>query len=178
MVIYMKISITDKFLWEIYNVMHEAGEILDFTLNPRAVKFMPGPNNPIFKKYRKEKGAKEFSKLIYYLKTRNYIKVKNLESKKGIMLTKEGINKALKASFIIEGKQKRKDGRWIMVIFDIPEKWRKSRNLLRSILRNLGYKLFQQSVWITPYDVSEKTDRAMQMYNLDEFVKIFLIEEL
>lgn len=174
----MNVSITDKFLWEIYNMMHEAGEIMDFALNPRAIKFMPGHKNPIFAKYRKEKGAREFAKLIYYLKTRNYIKVKSLENKKGIMLTKEGIDKALKASFIIEGKEKRKDGKWTMLIFDVPEKYRKSRNLLRSILHNLGYKLFQQSVWITPYDVSEKTERLLQMYRLDVFVKIFLIEEI
>ena len=65
-----------------------------------------------------------------------------------------------------------------MIIFDVPEKHRKSRNLLRSILSNLGYKLFQQSVWITPYDVSEKSETLLQMYSLDKYVKIFLIEEI
>lgn len=176
----MKVPITDTFLWEMYNIMHEGGEIIDFILNPHPGKWnrLSGGQNPVFAKYRKEKGAKEFAKLIYYLKSKNYIKVKNLENKKGIILTKEGISKALKASFIIEGKQKRKDGKWTMLIFDVPEKYRKSRNLLRSILRNLDYKLFQQSVWVTPYDVSEKTERALQIYHLDEFVKIFLIEEL
>ena len=84
----------------------------------------------------------------------------------------------MKASFIIEGKKKRDDGKWAMLIFDVPEKYRKSRDLLRSVLHNLGYKMFQQSVWITPYDVSDKTEKLLQMYNLDEFVKIFLIEEI
>ena len=95
-----------------------------------------------------------------------------------IILTKEGLSKALKASFEMEGKQKRKDGKWVMITFDVPEKWRKSRDLLRSILHNLGFKLFQQSVWVCPYDVSEKLETLLQMYNLDEFVKIFLIEEI
>lgn len=120
----------------------------------------------------------EFNKLIYYLKRKNYIKVKNLEGNKALILTKEGLDRALRASFLAEGRIKRKDRKWIMVIFDVPEKKKLSRELLRSILQNLGYKLYQQSVWVTPYDVSQKTENLLQMYNLDQFVKIFLIEQL
>ena len=65
-----------------------------------------------------------------------------------------------------------------MLIFDMPSKNRKKRDLMRSILINLGYKMFQQSVWITPYDVSEKTEKLLQLYSLDNYVKILLIEEI
>ena len=74
--------------------------------------------------------------------------------------------------------EKRKDGKWIMLIFDVPEKNKKSRELLRRILYNLKYKMFQKSVWINPYDVSDRTEDVLQEYSLDEFVKIFLIEEI
>ncbi len=175
----MKLSVTDKFLWDVYSVLNKAGNVIDFvTKQPTMANYSPGIKNPIFDKYKQDKNKAKFSKLIYRLKINNYIKVKSLENKQAIMLTKEGLSKALKASFIIEEKKKRKDGKWTMLIFDVPEKYRKSRNLLRSILRNLGYKIFQQSVWITPYNVSEKTEKLLQIYNLDEFVKIFLVEEL
>jgi CRISPR-associated endonuclease Cas2 len=65
-----------------------------------------------------------------------------------------------------------------MLIFDLPKKYNKSRDLLRSILRNLGYKLLQQSVWVTPYDVSEETEKLLENHSLETFVKIFLIEEI
>ena len=42
----------------------------------------------------------------------------------------------------------------------------------------LEYKMFQQSVWISPFDISDKTEKLLQMYALDKYVKIFLIEEL
>ena len=172
----MKLPISDKFLWDLYVMMDKTGDILRFiTKPPTMANYLPGPKNPIFDKYRKNKNRDTFSKFIYRLKSNNYIKVKNLEGKQAIILTKEGLNKALKASFIMEGKKKRKDGKWIMLIFDVPEKYRKSRDLLRSILRNLGYKLFQQSVWVTPYDVSEKTEKLFQMYSLHKYLKIFLI---
>jgi hypothetical protein len=175
----MKLPITDQFLWDVYSLINKTGDVFDFvTKPPTMANWLPGPRNPVFKKYRSDKNKAKFAKLIYYLKTRNYIKVKNLEGKKAIILTKEGLGRTLKASFKIEKKKKRKDGRWIMLIFDMPEKRRKSRDLLRSILFNLGYKMFQQSVWITPYDVSDKTESLLQFYSLDKYVKIFLIEEI
>ena len=96
------------------------------------------------------------------------------------MLTKKGFDKAVRAQFDLENDsmEKRKDGKWVMLIFDVPEKYRKSRELLRGILYKLKYKMFQQSVWISPYDVSERTEGLLQEYSLDEFVKIFLIEEI
>jgi DNA-binding transcriptional regulator PaaX len=138
---------------------------------------LPGEKNPIFERYRKEKGMREFNKLIYYLKVKGYIKVKNLENKRGIILTKDGINRAIKASFKLD-KKRRSDGKWVMLIFDIPEKYRRSRSILRGALRSLGYKIYQQSVWISPYDVSERTEQFLQSHDLEKYVRIFLIEEI
>lgn len=176
----MKNSVTDKFLWDAYNFLEKTGNVFGPLLRPYPTmgNFLPGVENPIFKKYRNEKDRKKFSKLIYYLKRKGYIKSKNLENKQAIILTKEGISKALKASFRLEGRNKRKDGKWIMITFDIPQKRKKERALLGSILHNLGYKMFQQSVWISPYDISDKTEKLVQMHNLDDYVKIFLIEEI
>jgi DNA-binding transcriptional regulator PaaX len=105
-------------------------------------------------------------------------KIKSLENKRAIILTKEGISKALMASFTIEGAKKRMDGKWVMLMFDIPVTNKKARSLLKSILINLGYKLFQQSVWISPYDISEKTEKLLQFHSLDGYVKTFLIEKV
>jgi hypothetical protein len=176
----MKIPITDKFLWDVYKLASEAHDLYKeiFITDLRIKSLLSGPENPLFKKYRKERGIKNFAKLIYYLKKKGYIKIENLQGKQGMILTKNGIGKALKASFQIEGKKKRPDGKWVMVIFDVPINRRKSRDLLREILINLGYKLLQQSVWVSPYNVSSKTEELLQFYLLDNFVKIFLIEEI
>ncbi|MEK7124113.1 MAG: CRISPR-associated endonuclease Cas2 [Patescibacteria group bacterium] len=176
-----KLPITDQFLLDlVFPFLNAADNIVDFLLSSRyrQVRIVMGNGNPIIRKYKKDKNRQKFNQLIYHLKKNNYIKVKNLESKKAIIITKEGLDKVLKASFKSEKKNKRKDGKWVMIIFDIPQKHHKARSLLRSILQNLGYKIFQQSVWVTPYDVSEKTEKLLQSYSLDEYVKIFLIEEL
>lgn len=175
-------KLTDQFLWDIYNYLEKIRDGTKFVLRRRQTLYdvLPGPKNPIFDKYQKEANKRQFNNLVYFLKKNNYIKVKNLQGKKAIIITKKGKDKALKSRFKFESinLQKRKDGKWIMIIFDIPKKHNKSRNLLRSILQNLGYKMFQQSVWITPYNVSQKTEKLLQFYSLDNYIRIFLIEKI
>ncbi len=176
----MKLRVTDQFLWDLYKFLEKADNVIDFVLSNKYKQksILMGDVDPIIGKYQREMGRREFNNFIYYLKRKNYIKAKNLENKKGFIITKYGLSKALKASFIENKNNKRKDKKWIMLIFDMPSKNRKKRDLMRSILINLGYKMFQQSVWITPYDVSEKTEKLLQLYSLDNYVKILLIEEI
>ncbi len=176
----MKVPISDQFLWELYNILQSAGEVADFIFSSpyKKGRILTGGQNPVFRKYRRDMGAQKFNKLVYYLKTKNYITVKSLEGKEGVLLSKKGISKALKASFTVDPKKKREDGKWIMLTFDIPQQHKKARMLLRSIISNLGYKMFQQSIWICPYDVSNETEKLLQMHGLDRYVKIFLIEKL
>ncbi len=43
------------------------------------------------------------------------------------------------------------DGKWRLVIYDVPEKNRGSRNQFRRKLQEIGFRLLQTSVWIYPY---------------------------
>ena len=92
-----KLPFTDKFLWDLYKVLEKAGSVSDFVLSSKYKKasIIKGSQNPIFDKYRKDMGRKEFNKLVYYLKTRNYIKAHNLKTRQALIITKEGISKAL-----------------------------------------------------------------------------------
>lgn len=47
------------------------------------------------------------------------------------------------------------DGRWRIVMFDIEEKYRRSRNAIRRALQSLGMYRLQDSVWVHPYDCEE-----------------------
>jgi len=176
----MKIPITDTFLGEILNAASKTEDALRLLIHqPKSLGQICLPvDSPIYQKYYKVLHPQKFSRLLYHLKKNNYIKAANLKNKKAIVLTRKGLSKAFKASFRLGDNVKRKDGKWITVIFDIPQKHNKARGLLRSVLENLGYKMFQQSVWVTPYDVAEKTENLLQHYSLDNYVKTFLIEKL
>ena len=51
--------------------------------------------------------------------------------------------------------KKRWNGRWRVVIFDVPEKRRKTRDRLREIMERTGFVRLQDSVWVFPYDCED-----------------------
>ena len=52
-------------------------------------------------------------------------------------------------------KPRKWDGRWRMLIFDIPEHRRSTRDKVRATLSSIGFIKVQQSVWIYPYDCGD-----------------------
>lgn len=56
---------------------------------------------------------------------------------------------------IRDGKKRRWDKRWRVIIFDIPERQRKVRDRLRITMRELGFARLQDSVWVYPYDCED-----------------------
>jgi phenylacetic acid degradation operon negative regulatory protein len=94
------------------------------------------------------------------------------------MLTAKGVEKVLCIKTKIEGRKKRKDRKWQMIIFDIPEKIRGRRDCFRDGLKRLGYERLQQSIWICPYDVFKETKELIKYFKLEPFVKLLLTEEI
>ena len=176
----MKVKVTDQFLWDVLRAASSAEDCLRWLIHPpRSLSDLAlSADDPVYQKYYKKLHPRAFANLIYYLKRNNFIKAKNLEGKKGIAITNKGLSKALQAGFQFQDNKKRDDGKWIMLIFDVPKHREKARRLLRSILENLGYKLLQHSVWVCPFDVLDQTERLLQRHSLDTYIRIFLIEEL
>jgi len=174
----IKLPFSDKLLWDLYSLVESADKAFDL-FAPRTIKQAFFPEfYQLQRKYQREITRQQFNRLIYYLKRKGYIKIKNLEEKQGVLFTKKGAEKILKLKFKQKEKKRRPDGKWQMIIFDIPEKKRYLRDLLREHLVFLGYKLFQQSVWVCPYDTFEETKEFLRRYSLDRYVKLFLIEEI
>ncbi|PIS21435.1 hypothetical protein COT51_02810 [candidate division WWE3 bacterium CG08_land_8_20_14_0_20_41_15] len=65
------------------------------------------------------------------------------------------------------------DKKWRILIFDIPEKSRTARNILRHKLSSLGFGLLQKSVWISPYDVVREVSDFLKLHKLDKGVIFF-----
>ncbi len=170
----MKLT-SEKILWAIYDLM----ETTDKTLNyiPRSPSFMTNfEYYRLLEKLRLEKNRKEFGKLIYYLKTRKYIGIKIKNKKKFISLTQKGQEKIFQFNLKKIKKRKRRDKKWVLVVFDIPEELRKSRDFLRRFLKFLDFEMVQQSVWLSSIDALDMLQTFIKQYSLEEYVKILLVE--
>jgi hypothetical protein len=173
------VPITDKFLWDLYNCIEEASRTYELISPSRSLyQYVYRDTIRLRKEYERQKAKRKFNQFIGYLQERGYIKIKTLEGTKGVILTPRGADRVLRVRRKLKEKKKRRDGKWIMIIFDIPEKQKQSRELLRDALFDLGYQKLQQSVWVCPYDVYKETEEVVQSYKIISYVKIFLIEEV
>lgn len=87
-----------------------------------------------------------------------------------ISLTKEGKKKA--GRFQIDSlqiqKPKRWDRKWRIVLFDIENSKGIKREALRGKLRELGFYLYQKSVWIHPYKCEDEINTLKEFFGLGE----------
>jgi len=87
--------------------------------------------------------------------------------------------KKLIRKFPLFALQKQKwDGYWRVVIFDIREKASKLRKRLRSELVNLGFAMWQRSVYITPFNVAEDVRDFLVVHGLKDEVYVLVAKEL
>lgn len=110
---------------------------------------------PKYDRFRKSYLKRRFQKMI----DTGLIFVDKENGKSYVRLTKKGEGKLERYELggITIKKPKRWDGKWRLIIFDIREKSRSTRDLLRQQLQGLGLVRLQNSVWAYPYDFSEIT---------------------
>ena len=106
---------------------------------------------------------------IYHLKRFGYI------NRKGFTL--KGLTELAKVKHK-RNKNKKWDGKWRVVIFDIPEKDKHLRNYFRSFLINLDFKKLQNSVWVAPYDDFEEIQDMIKSYSIAQYVVLMIVNKI
>lgn len=97
-----------------------------------------------------------------------------------LILSERGRNKAMayRLDQMKIKKTKRWDKKWRMVIFDIPEKTRKARDILRFHLKQLGFCELQKSVFIQPYPCQQEIEFLVEFYNIRKYVRFGILKEI
>ncbi len=106
--------------------------------------------------------------------------VKNKDGTITLFLTKKGKKKALTYNLNeMEIKSTiRWDGKWRIVLFDIPEKIKGKREIIRAHLKRLKFFEFQKSVFIHPYDCCNEIEYLVEAYELRKYARFMVATEL
>ncbi len=64
------------------------------------------------------------------------------------------------------------DGKWRIVVFDIPESKRLVRDILRSRLKMWGFKPWQKSVWASKKNITDKLRNLVKELDILEWVLV------
>ena len=114
---------------------------------------------------------------IRQMKKRGVVEVFEKQGKKFVKLTHKGQLETLLYGLRSEEKH-RWDGKWRMVIFDIPEESRSKRDMIRRLLKRGGFVKLQQSVFISPFKLQRKAIEYLKKTHLIEFIRIIRVEEM
>lgn len=64
-------------------------------------------------------------------------------------------------------KPKQWDGKWRIVIYDIPTSKRKASSAFSAKMKSLGMYQLQRSVWVSPYDCLEEIEFLCSVFEID-----------
>lgn len=101
--------------------------------------------------------------------------------KKGIPyleLTSTGKSEIKRRFPIFIKHQRNWDGFFMQVIFDIPEKEKKLRDLIRNKLKSLGFGSIQESVFISPYHFEADFNEFCINNNLSNYIYVMEVKEV
>lgn len=122
-----------------------------------------------------------YQNVLYKLKKDGLIEEKIKNERRFFTITKKGTKRLnfLKGGLSLAtppiNYQKKTGNKIVIVIFDIPEKERRKRQWLREVLKNIGLKMAQKSVWIGKMKIPKQFLDDLYVLKIIDFVEIFEI---
>ena len=137
----------------------------------------------IFEQFESSKhfSKKQIRNSINHLRRQKLIEyVGDKNGKTIVKITKKGeIKLRAFAIDLIEIKKPNKwDGKWRLVMFDIPIRFTKGREALRYHLKELDFLQFQKSAWIYPYPCEDEVIFIADFFGIGKYVEVLTAENI
>jgi DNA-binding transcriptional regulator PaaX len=121
----------------------------------------------------------EIKHRLKYAHQLGYVSSKNADTKvKHFQVTPKGEQKLALLNFrAISFDKESWDGLWRIVMFDIPEQHRSARDLIRNLIKQIGMKQLQQSVWITPAPCAKEFNQLRTAYGISQHLLLLEVRD-
>ncbi len=122
---------------------------------------------------------KDLGRIIKRLEKQEMISIRENNSKIAIEVTEKGKRRLLEYDFEnIELKSGKRDGKWRLIIFDIPEEKKSSRDVFRRKLLELGMIRLQDSVWVSAFPCKNEIDFLTNFLEISKHITIISIDKI
>lgn len=129
------------------------------------------------RKSKNDISRKRFQETAWHMKRQGYFKIVEKQSQKFIQLTNKGkLEKLLRKAKI--SKKTKWDGKWRVLVFDIPESSRPQRDRFRSLLRVNNFIKLQASVFICPYSLNKQAIEFLNQSGLGDYIRIMRVDKM
>lgn len=118
--------------------------------------------------------SKQFNNVVYRALGSEHIERQIYNGKPVIRLTLRGAGKVEKLFKAWDCQDRKWDGNWRMVTFDVREVNRRKRDGLRKKLKELGFAKFQKSLYISPLPLENPLREFLEEYRLAGHVSVIV----
>jgi phenylacetic acid degradation operon negative regulatory protein len=137
--------------------------------------FLASPHTFVWTGYKTNLNYNNLYKAVRQLREKGYLETTKDGHKILLRLTDKGQQELILRKLL---EDKNWDGKWRIVIFDIPEKHRKIRNAFRRELRLWQFEQWQKSVWVGKKDVAKEIRKFVKDLNISDWVKVFEAKQI
>lgn len=97
-----------------------------------------------------------------------------------LSLTKKGKERLsrIQSFTFVQQKPKRWDEKWRILIFDIPQKRRSTRDKIRHTLTEIGFMRLQDSVWVYPYNCEDTVALLKEDFKVGKDLLYLVVDEM
>lgn len=118
----------------------------------------------------------KFRRDLLILKKKNLVKIQKIgKNAIRVALLPDGVLEFFKLKMVQSDELPNNEV--CMVVFDIPEKFKKQRALMRRFLTECGFLRIQKSVWIAQFDYIDPLTDLFVLLEVKNWVRVFLAKE-
>jgi DNA-binding transcriptional regulator PaaX len=119
-------------------------------------------------------------KAIKYLEQQERIRIAEEKGTRVLVLTKRGktVLNELSIEELAVQPPRMWDRRWRVVMFDIPMYKSRTRIPFREKIQDLGFEMYQKSVWVYPYECREEVLMVAEHYGVREYIRYMVVDEM
>lgn len=127
----------------------------------------------------KEVSSSDMGRIIRRLQKQQMISMKEKNDKITIEITEKGKRRLLEYDFEnIKIARKKRDGKWRIIIFDIPEGRKRNRDAFRKKLIQMGCVRLQDSVFVCAFPCKNEIDFLSHYLEISDFVTLATIGKI
>lgn len=127
----------------------------------------------------KDINRSEFGQIVKRLQRQELIAIRENSRKVTVEITDKGKRRLLEYDFEnIERKARKRDSRWRLIIFDIPENKKRNRDAFRKKLIQIGCIRLQDSVFASAFPCKDEIDFLANFLDVSDYVTLVSLDKI
>ena len=129
---------------------------------------------------RSQRERNKIWKAIKYLEAKDRLRLEPAQGAPRVSLTEDGRMQLDEDGIwdLAIDVPRRWDHKWRLVMFDLPSRHERVRQSFRLKLKDFGFKMYQRSVFIYPYECEREVNTVAEWYRVKECIRYVVATEI